>query len=119
MPKLLWMSQDGTVHRFALQGPITSIGRARTNDIAIASETLSRRHALLAMNGGAVTVKDLGTVNGTYVNGEKVVFSILVDGDGLKVGSCAMRFLQDDEDLDDAEALRLLIASGPVAAGLW
>jgi pSer/pThr/pTyr-binding forkhead associated (FHA) protein len=119
MPKLLWMTQDGTVRQFALQAPITSIGRARTNDLAIASETLSRRHALLALNGAAVTVKDLGSVNGTYVNGEKIVFSILVDGDGLKVGNCAMRFLQDDRNLEDAEALRLLIASGPVAAGLW
>lgn len=119
MPKLLWMSEDGTVHQFALRGPITSIGRARTNDIAMAHATISRRHALLSIKEDGATVKDLGSANGTCVNGERVVFSILVDGDSLKLGNCVLRFVQDDAEIDDAQALRLLIASGPVAAGLW
>ena len=48
------------------------IGRGQHADLRIAEEGVSRRHACVRREGGAVLVDDLGSVNGTYVNGERI-----------------------------------------------
>ena len=81
------------------------IGRHSTNDIPLPDRTVSKRHAVLGRVRGQAVVKDLGSRNGTFVNGEKVEKAILSCGDRLKVGSVMLRFFQEDETatVKDAE----------------
>jgi uncharacterized protein YkwD len=64
-----------------------SIGSAADNDFVLASETISRHHAILAGNGTEYRVTDLGSTNGTYVNGRRVTGSATVkSGDEIRFG---------------------------------
>ena len=73
------------------------IGRHSTNDIPLPDRTVSKRHAVIGRVRGQAVVKDLGSRNGTFVNGQKVEKAILACGDRLKVGSVMLRFFQEDE----------------------
>jgi hypothetical protein len=73
------------------------IGRHSTNDIPLPERTVSKRHAVIGRVRGQAVVKDLGSRNGTFVNGQKVEKAILSCGDRLKVGNVMLRFFQEDE----------------------
>ena len=73
------------------------IGRHSTNDIPLPDRTVSKRHAVIGRVRGQAVVKDLGSRNGTFVNGQKVEKATLSCGDRLKVGSVMLRFFQEDE----------------------
>ena len=74
-----------------------TIGRQSTNDISIADRLVSKRHAVVGRVKGQTVVKDLGSRNGTLVNGDKVEKAILVSGDRLKIGSAILRFFKAEE----------------------
>ena len=80
------------------------IGRHSSNDIPLPDRTVSKRHAVLGRVRGQAVVKDLGSRNGTFVNGEKVEKAILSCGDRLKVGSVMLRFFQEDETVTAKDA---------------
>ena len=70
-----------------LRGPATRIGRARGSGVRIPSAEVSRQHCVLRVEDGLVTVEDLDSVNGTFLNGEAVVGCRVVrPGDRLHVG---------------------------------
>ena len=71
---------------FALEGDQIDIGRDSTNEIVINDAEISRRHARLTFQGGKYVLEDLGSTNGTFVNGRRVRKAALVAGDKLKVG---------------------------------
>ena len=73
------------------------IGRQSTNDISIADRLVSKRHAVVGRVKGQTVVKDLGSRNGTFVNGEKVEKAILFSGDRLKIGNAVLRFFNEEE----------------------
>lgn len=78
--------------QFELKGQV-GIGRAVENDIKLEEGGISRRHALIDVSGGQVTVRDLGSSNGTFVNEIKIDSpSALRDGDRLRVGGVTMVF---------------------------
>jgi len=81
-----------------------TIGRHSTNDVTLADRMVSNRHAVVGRVKGRIVVKDLGSRNGTFVNGEKVEKAILVCGDRVKIGSTVLRFFREEEsgktDLD-------------------
>ena len=63
------------------------IGRANVNDVIINDTSVSREHALLLVeNGGVVTIRDLNSANGTFVNGVKITEENLSEGDEVKLG---------------------------------
>jgi pSer/pThr/pTyr-binding forkhead associated (FHA) protein len=65
----------------------TVVGRHRTCDLRILSSEVSRRHCLLHIEDVSVKVEDLDSVNGTFVNGSRVVGTqVLLPGDHLRVG---------------------------------
>ena len=74
-----------------------TIGRQSTNDISIADRLVSKRHAVVGRVKGQTVVKDLGSRNGTLVNGDKVEKAILYSGDRLKIGSAMLRFFKKEE----------------------
>ena len=76
--------------RFNLRGP-QIIGRKEA-DIIVNDKSVSRRHALVESDGHIVHVTDLGSKNGTFINGDKIKKSPLKQGDILEVGDIELTF---------------------------
>ena len=66
------------------------IGRGRGADIVIAEPTMSRAHAAIGYDGAHFFVQDLGSTNGTRVNGTREQKSLLRDGDEVQLGKLAL-----------------------------
>jgi pSer/pThr/pTyr-binding forkhead associated (FHA) protein len=67
------------------------VGRGRGADVVIAEPTLSRAHAAFGFDGEHFFVQDLGSTNGTMVNGAKERTSSLKDGDEVQIGKLLLR----------------------------
>lgn len=81
---------DGVTHPLARS--VTTIGRAKDCDIVVDDASVSRRHAELRLDGEAVWIIDLGSTNGTEVNGRLVERSLLEHGDRIVFGKTEARF---------------------------
>jgi len=79
--------------RFALLDRVTSLGRSVENDISLDDITVSRRHAVVERVGDTFTIHDNGSLNGTYVNQQRISSSQLEHGDELQVGKFHFLFL--------------------------
>lgn len=72
------------------------VGRSSDNQIVIRDDRASRRHAEIALRKGAWTVRDLGSRNGTQVNGRNLLDEhVLTEGDAIVVAGCQMKFVLD------------------------
>jgi two-component system, cell cycle response regulator len=102
----------GKKYRFH-QDAIT-IGRSSKSDIHIDEESVSRNHCRLKRIGKAITIKDLGSTNGTYVNDKLSEEVILRDGDLIKVGRTIFKFLSGGniENAYHEEIYRLMTVDG-------
>jgi pSer/pThr/pTyr-binding forkhead associated (FHA) protein len=80
--------------RFEIRDGATSIGRSAASDIVLKSDDYaSGSHAQLTRHGGLLYVEDLGSTNGTFVNGRKTVGATpLRHGDSVRVGSTTFRY---------------------------
>jgi hypothetical protein len=80
--------------RFAVRDGATSIGRSSASDIVLKSDDYaSGRHARLTRHGGMLYVEDMGSTNGTFVNGRKTVGATpLRHGDTVRIGSTTFRY---------------------------
>jgi pSer/pThr/pTyr-binding forkhead associated (FHA) protein len=67
------------------------IGRSSDLDMVLVEEMVSRRHAQITMSGGVITIEDLGSTNGTFVNGEKIQQATLREGDRVLVGTSILK----------------------------
>jgi pSer/pThr/pTyr-binding forkhead associated (FHA) protein len=72
--------------RFLLDAPVTTAGRHPDSDIFLDDVTVSRRHAEFRREGGVFSVRDVGSLNGTYVNRERIDTVDLAGGDEVQVG---------------------------------
>lgn len=79
---------------FPLQGERVSVGRRPESDVFLDDVTVSRDHALLVHRADGWHLDDLGSLNGTYVNRERIESRKLADGDELQVGKYKLTFLQ-------------------------
>ena len=79
---------------FSPAGPRTLIGRAPECDVFLDDVTVSRRHAELLQDGDRFTIRDLGSLNGTFVNRKRVESAELHDDDEVQIGKYRMTFLQ-------------------------
>lgn len=75
--------------RFAILGTMR-VGRSRECDIFLVDPSVSRNHALLEVHGETVVVRDAGSTNGTFVNGERVQLRTLRAGDRVAFGKTEM-----------------------------
>ncbi|TLM96249.1 MAG: FHA domain-containing protein, partial [Actinobacteria bacterium] len=69
-----------------------AIGRDPAADVFLNDVTVSRNHAVVQLNGGIVTIRDAGSLNGTYVNGVIVDVADLHSGDIVQIGTFQMVF---------------------------
>ena len=92
----------------ALTQEWTRIGRSLAADIRFDDATVSRRHALIASEAGGVRVLDDRSLNGIQVNGRRVEWSPLSDGDEILIGRHAMYFM--DTAAEPAQASSAVLA---------
>jgi pSer/pThr/pTyr-binding forkhead associated (FHA) protein len=75
-----------------LDKDITRLGRSPDSDVFLNDITVSRRHAEVIREGSSFVIKDAGSLNGTYVNRERVDVAHLASGDELQVGKFKIVF---------------------------
>jgi FHA domain len=79
--------------RFLLDHDVTTSGRHPDSDIFLDDVTVSRRHAEFHRESGIFTVRDVGSLNGTYVNRERIEEVPLYGGDEVQIGKFRLVFL--------------------------
>jgi hypothetical protein len=78
--------------RFAIEDRPLVIGRLPECDIVLSDPNVSRRHAEIVRQDGEVVLRDLGSTNGSKVNGSQVTAVVLADGDEIIIGATRMAF---------------------------
>ncbi len=85
--------EEGDLSVVALSGEWIRIGRSLTADLRLDDPTVSRRHAIIARQGGTVRVLDDRSLNGLFLNGKRVEWGSLDDGDEIIIGRYRLFFL--------------------------
>jgi hypothetical protein len=70
------------------------VGRASNTDVVLVEDMVSRKHARVSVSDDEVLIQDLGSTNGTFVNGEKVKRARLKDGDRVLIGTSILRLVR-------------------------
>jgi pSer/pThr/pTyr-binding forkhead associated (FHA) protein len=107
--RYLAYEDDGRRVVIGLEREWTRIGRSLAADVRFDDATVSRRHALIVAQADGVRVLDDRSLNGVYVNGGRVEWSPLTDGDRVAVGRHTLWFL-------DTTGVATAPAAAPVAA---
>ena len=79
--------------RFLLDADVTTAGRHPDSDIFLDDVTVSRRHAQFVREGKGGPVRDVGSLNGTYLNRERIDSAVLAGGDEVQIGKYRLVFL--------------------------
>lgn len=97
MHRLILQNGQDAGKIYVLDQPMLTVGRSVTNHIQIVDRRMSRNHAEIHTNGGRVILRDLGSKNGTLLNGEPVNGSLeLHPGDRISFGDTECLFTADD-----------------------
>jgi hypothetical protein len=80
--------------RFKIEKKVTAAGRHPESDIFLDDITVSRRHAEIRKLNGDYEIVDIGSLNGTYVNKERIDQTVLRNGDEVQIGKFRMLFFQ-------------------------
>jgi hydrogenase maturation factor len=83
------------------------IGRSPDLDMVLVEDMVSRKHAKISVAAGKVTIEDLGSTNGTFVNGEKIQTARLKEGDRILIGTSILKLVHvgtDVEQVDERQA---------------
>ncbi len=92
MPKMTVYMDGAVVKEIELTKPRTTLGRRPYNDIVIDNLAVSGEHAVFLLTEGQVTLEDLNSTNGSYVNGKAVKTQRLQDNDQLEIGRYKIQF---------------------------
>jgi len=81
------------------------IGRSGELDMVLVEDMVSRKHAKINTSAGKITIEDLGSTNGTFVNGEKIRHARLKEGDRILIGTSILRLVHADDvqNVDEGE----------------
>src|SRR5688572_19469555 len=117
VPKYVLRGVSGAVFGkvFPVGGP-TAIGRAPECDISVQGEEISRRHALVKPTPDGLSVEDLGSANGTYVNGKRVQQAFLNAGDELKLDTVRFIVVAPGMEMAQQTARLATVDAPPVRA---
>ncbi|MFL6071043.1 MAG: FHA domain-containing protein [Actinomycetes bacterium] len=87
--------------RFLLDADVTTAGRHPDSDIFLDDITVSRNHAQFTREGQTFHLRDLGSLNGTYVNRSRIDEAALVSGDEVQIGKYRLLFLTRGQHAGD------------------
>src|SRR3954451_8992403 len=110
--KLVVVSGEVKTKELTIKLPST-IGRGRDTAVILPHPLVSRNHCELYEADGQLMVRDLGSLNGTFVNNERITESVLAPGELLTVGTVTFRAVYDLEGKrgDDSKTMSLPKAS--------
>jgi pSer/pThr/pTyr-binding forkhead associated (FHA) protein len=97
------------------EGQEIVIGRSSELDMVLVEEMVSRKHARIALSDGVINIEDLGSTNGTFVNGEKVERGTLHEGDRVLIGTNILKVIATAQDADQKLDIKS-VAAGRVTA---
>lgn len=99
--------RSGQVYTFHFDKPEVLIGRVKGNDVILPKQNISKRHALIRVNGPRFIIEDFGSTNGTYVNGHRITGAVEIGADDkVYLGDFVMNFVDlASSDLDSAPDL--------------
>jgi len=89
-PELVTLTLEGRAHSLTPTGVV--IGRSRECDLRVTDSNASRRHAQVIQDGDSYVVLDLGSTNGTELNGRRIMRETLTDGDLITIGATELVF---------------------------
>ena len=99
----LIVQRDGRIDRVVpWDGDVLTVGRSSECDLVLAQDEVSRRHARLVRSGDRYEVHDLGSVNGTLVNGRRAERHVLEVGDVIAIEGFQLTFVLDREPITSA-----------------
>ncbi len=102
---MVLFKKNGTTKSFPLPSAVTVIGRRQDCDLCIPLMIISKKHCELNQDQGQLTIRDLGSRNGTFVNGMKIENSQLNAGDRINIGPLTFIAQVDGEPADDSAVL--------------
>jgi pSer/pThr/pTyr-binding forkhead associated (FHA) protein len=105
MAKLVILNQGMTGRAFEVNVERTTVGRVEDNTFQIADPSVSSHHAEIILKGSDLLIRDIGSTNGTFINGEKITEAVLQPGQTLRFGQVELK-------IDDGKP----IAAGPAPA---
>ena len=110
MAKVVVNRENFKVDEIELEQGTLTVGRSDKNDLHIDDLTVSGRHAKIVTVFGSTYVEDLGSTNGTYVNGKKVKTHTLHNGDVLTIGHYQLLFQGEavDNPRADSDQTRMI-----------
>jgi GGDEF domain-containing protein len=113
-PCLLVIHGANFAKKFDINQKEMVVGRSEKADISINEENVSRQHAKILARDGEVTIYDLDSTNGTFVNTKKVPNAVLKDGDLVLIGNTILKFISGSnvESLYHQEILKLATIDG-------
>ncbi|HEY2744048.1 MAG TPA: GGDEF domain-containing protein [Polyangia bacterium] len=99
---LIVLAGSSVGEMYKITAETTVIGRGQQADIQVIDEGISRRHAEIMHKGEEIVIRDLGSTNGTYCNGDKIAEHTLTDGDKIQVGSTTILKFTFHDSLDES-----------------
>lgn len=113
MPGVLTVREEGEARRHVFEQQAV-VGRDLDCDIALVSRSVSRRHALVEKTPGGWVVRDLGSANGTCVDGARITEAALVSGAAVRFGEVEALFRIGPHETTNAERLISSLSVPPV-----
>ena len=104
MPKLVVNANGQVLGEFPVNKDRMVIGSKASNEISLDNVNADNEHAVITRCGDLYVIEDLGSANGTFVHDRKITKLLLSDEDLISVGSCQLRFVEEDARRGDAEA---------------
>src|SRR5882757_6153144 len=95
MPKLVLRPGTPQAQEFELKPGKNYVGRGFANDLKLEDASVSGSHALIEVTGNVVTIKDLGSTNGTRINQLPATQSPLQSGHVLQIGALELQYVAD------------------------
>ncbi len=108
---------DGKWVQFPL-GARTTLGRHPENNIRLTDREVSKEHAAIERNGAAFVLRDLGSSNGTFVNGRRIRELKLREGDELVIGNCRLVFHAGDGERASSPRVTVVASAQSIPAFL-
>lgn len=107
MPKLVILNQGMTGRTFEVNVERNTVGRVEDNTFQIADPSVSSHHAEILLQGADILIRDIGSTNGTFINGDKITEAVLKPGQTLRFGQVELK-------IDDGKPAAPAPAPAPV-----
>ena len=117
MAKLVLSYRGETLREYPLDRETVTIGRLNENDIHIDNLAVSSKHAKVRTILSDSFIEDLGSTNGTYINGKKIAKHALQDGEVIAIGKHELRYIGDKGATGPSEFEKTVVIR-PDAAGM-